>query len=248
MANRPNPHAPGTTHMDVIGISLAVQDLITGKKDKEPDGDVNGVWNSILNWLFDLVEGYVTNPQDQHKLFAGCEGFSDCHTKQRFVDGHHTCFLITQCKRIGKQNADGTWNGGYGRLRGYLHMEHGVDPVEIALMIINQIQYGSSLSQERIRDTRSALEAFQWTLRDSYWIKRCEPELVYEVGDLVASGKSVDSAEFCLGPEELMVEPHWFCNSGLECRKRILRLLRGIKARFDEIVEREGLIPDQIDG
>ncbi|KAL3484489.1 hypothetical protein BJX62DRAFT_248369 [Aspergillus germanicus] len=111
-------------------------------------------------------------------------------------------------------------------------------PVELALMIVDLIWCGRPLCQERIDDTRNTLEAFQWTLPDSYWKKRCEPELVYEVGDLEASGKPVDWAVFCLGLEELMVDPHWFCVSGLRFRQRILRVLKGIKERFEEIVAR----------
>jgi hypothetical protein len=111
--------------MDVPGIALAIEDLITGPVKKKPEGDVNGVWNGILNWVFDPVEGYATTPQDQHTGFGGKKGFSDFHTKQRFVDGSHRCFLITQCKRIGKQHDEYTWEEGANQLQDYLYKEHG---------------------------------------------------------------------------------------------------------------------------
>ncbi|KAL3484488.1 hypothetical protein BJX62DRAFT_243872 [Aspergillus germanicus] len=106
MAARPDPRTPPTTYMDVSGIALAIEDLITGPAKTKPEGDVNGVWNGILNWVFDPVEGYATTPQDKHTGFAGKKGFSDFHTKQRHADGRRCCFLITQCKRISSQNAD----------------------------------------------------------------------------------------------------------------------------------------------
>ncbi|KAL2800465.1 hypothetical protein BJX66DRAFT_332039 [Aspergillus keveii] len=81
MAARPDPRTPPTTYMDVPGIALAIEDLITGPAKKKPEGDVNGVWNGILNWVFDPVEGYATTPQDQHTGFGGKKGFSDFHTK-----------------------------------------------------------------------------------------------------------------------------------------------------------------------
>jgi hypothetical protein len=114
--------------MDVPGIALAIEDLITGPAKKKPEGDVNGVWNGILNWLFDPVEGYATTPQDEHTGFAGKKGFSDFHTKQRHANGSRCCFLITQCKRLASQDRRAVWKEGAQQLEDYLSMEHGRRP------------------------------------------------------------------------------------------------------------------------
>ncbi|KAI9374180.1 hypothetical protein BJX61DRAFT_541013 [Aspergillus egyptiacus] len=112
-------------------------------------------------------------------------------------------------------------------------------PVEIALMIVDLIYKSRPLCQERVDDTRNLMEAFHWDVPDTYWISRCDPKLIFEVDDLVASGKRVDWAGFCLGLEELMVDPHWFCNSGLEYRRRIIRTLDGIKERFVVLLKKK---------
>lgn len=108
-------------------------------------------------------------------------------------------------------------------------------PLEIAMEIVDVVS-SVPLSMDRITDTRNILEAFRWPIPSSYWIRRCEPSLVLEVDELAKSGKPVDWAGLCLGLEQLMVDRHWFCKSGLHYRRRVLRLLGGIKERFDGIM------------
>ncbi|CEL06877.1 hypothetical protein ASPCAL10047 [Aspergillus calidoustus] len=95
-------------------------------------------------------------------------------------------------------------------------------PLDIALEIIDVIYHSDAPTFARAKDTRNILEAFHWHLPDSYWIKRCNPGLLFEIADLRASGKPVDWATFCLGIEELLVDPNWFCNSGLGRRRVVL--------------------------
>ncbi|PLB46385.1 hypothetical protein P170DRAFT_427707 [Aspergillus steynii IBT 23096] len=105
-------------------------------------------------------------------------------------------------------------------------------PIEIAVMIIDMIYRGQKHSQARINDTWNALYAFQWTLPDTYWQSRCNPELVFEIDDLAQSGKAVDWPYLCLGLEELLLDEDWYCNSGLNNRGRTMSIMSGIRKRF----------------
>jgi hypothetical protein len=102
-------------------------------------------------------------------------------------------------------------------------------PVEIIMIIIDTIYQSRPPCHERIEDTRNVLEAFQWKLPDSYWQRRCNPTLVFEVQDVLKAGTQIDWVYFCLGLHELFLQEDWYCNSGLFFRGRILYLIECIR-------------------
>ncbi|KAL4935292.1 hypothetical protein BDV06DRAFT_228965 [Aspergillus oleicola] len=104
-------------------------------------------------------------------------------------------------------------------------------PLEIQVLIVDLI-YARPFCRERVEDMRNFLEAVYWTLPSSYWIPRCNPSLVFEVQDLVDGGKPVDWAALCLGLEELHLNPNWYCNSGLNHRRRVLEWMGELKPMF----------------
>lgn len=112
-------------------------------------------------------------------------------------------------------------------------------PLDIAMIIIDTIYQSQPHSRQRIEDTRNILVAFGWILPNAYWQSRCNPQLVFEVDDLIKAGPVIDWAEFCLGLEELLLDEDWYCNSGLNNRGRILKLFKGIKEQFDKTIKQE---------
>ncbi|KAL4961760.1 uncharacterized protein BDV14DRAFT_203503 [Aspergillus stella-maris] len=104
-------------------------------------------------------------------------------------------------------------------------------PLDIALEIIEVIYRSDSPPQEKIDDFDNLIQAFQWKIPAVCWAGRCNPDLVFEIADLAAStsAHSINWAKLCLEFEQLAVDPHWFCRSGLNYRKRVLKVLRGIK-------------------
>ncbi|KAJ9196238.1 hypothetical protein C8Q69DRAFT_453143 [Paecilomyces variotii] len=121
-------------------------------------------------------------------------------------------------------------------------------PLDIAVVIIDIIYKSQPHSRERIEDTRNILDAFEWKLPNAYWQSRCNPELVFEVGDLIKAEHIVDWANFCLGLEELLLDEDWYCNSGLNNRGRTLKLIAAIKERFDKAIKQENGIVGQHNG
>ncbi|KAJ9232073.1 hypothetical protein DTO166G5_6401 [Paecilomyces variotii] len=121
-------------------------------------------------------------------------------------------------------------------------------PLDIAVVIINIIYKSQPHSRERIEDTRNILDAFEWKLPNAYWQSRCNPELVFEVGDLIRAEHVVDWANFCLGLEELLLDKDWYCNSGLNNRGRTLKLIAAIKKRFDKAIKQENGIVEPHNG
>ncbi|KAL4935291.1 hypothetical protein BDV06DRAFT_228964 [Aspergillus oleicola] len=88
------------------------------------EGEVNGVWNGILNWVIDPMEGYITSPQGQHSTMGGERGFSDFHTEVRDANGRKRSFLITQCKKPEKEGQESVWEEGEAQLQRYLAIQH----------------------------------------------------------------------------------------------------------------------------
>ncbi|OOO14214.1 Histone core domain protein [Aspergillus oryzae] len=109
-------------------------------------------------------------------------------------------------------------------------------PLDVAILIVDQIYGSRPCSLEMLRDTRNLLEAFQWKLPDTYWRTRCESRLVFEMDDLIRENRPVNWKEFCLGLEELLLDKDWFCNSGMRIRLRTLTSLGGIKECFLDLV------------
>jgi hypothetical protein len=109
-------------------------------------------------------------------------------------------------------------------------------PVEIIMMIVDTIYQSRPPCHERIQDTRNVLEAFQWKLPDSYWQRRCNPNLVFEVQDVIKAGTQIDWTYFCLGLHELLLQDDWYCNSGLYFRGRILDLIECIRGSLSNTI------------
>ncbi|KAE8404415.1 hypothetical protein BDV37DRAFT_294057 [Aspergillus pseudonomiae] len=102
-------------------------------------------------------------------------------------------------------------------------------PVKVIMIIIDTIYERRPPCPERIQDTRNVLEAFQWKIPDSYWHRRCNPSLVFEVQDAIKAGTQIDWVYFFLGLHELLLQEDWYCNSGLYFRGRILYLVECIE-------------------
>ena len=87
---------------------------------KHYEGKVNGVWASILSHHLPLSEGYVHRPQD--KVRKGFSDISSVHWVQRpgKPDLQQCRFLITQCKRPGKEKRGSTWFAAQDQLAKYL--------------------------------------------------------------------------------------------------------------------------------
>jgi hypothetical protein len=104
------------------------------------------------------------------------------------------------------------------------------------MMMVDTIYQSLPPCHERIQDTRNVLEAFQWKLPDSYWQRRCNPNLVFEVQDVIKAGTQIDWAYFCLGLHELLLQDDWYCNSGLYFRGRILDLIESIRGSLSNTI------------
>ncbi|EAW16931.1 uncharacterized protein NFIA_002830 [Aspergillus fischeri NRRL 181] len=118
-AQRPDPADPGTTYMDVLAIASEIRRLHLHSNE----GEVNGVWNSVLNWVFDPVNGFITKPQAMHTGTGGARDFSDFHTLAVAGRTRHS-FLITQCKSPDGEGKKSVWADGEAQLLRYLRMEH----------------------------------------------------------------------------------------------------------------------------
>ncbi|KAL4952672.1 hypothetical protein BDW69DRAFT_185196 [Aspergillus filifer] len=109
-------------------------------------------------------------------------------------------------------------------------------PLDIAHEIIEVIYRSDLPRQEKLDDIDNLIQAFHWKIPAVCWAGRCDPDLVFEIADLAASinAESIHWTKLCLGFEELAFDPHWFCRSGLNYRKRVLKVLRGIKEGFEK--------------
>ncbi|KAJ5184212.1 hypothetical protein N7492_001828 [Penicillium capsulatum] len=106
-------------------------------------------------------------------------------------------------------------------------------PLELAIMIIDTVCPAEYTAIE-VQNARSLLEAFQWTLPDGYWRKRCDVSPLFEVKRLVKTKARVDWQALGLDMMSLLVEDE--VNSGLRAREYVLSLMDGIKRRFFEVL------------
>ncbi|GIK05347.1 hypothetical protein Aspvir_009454 [Aspergillus viridinutans] len=107
-------------YMDVPAIASEIRRL----HSRSNEGEVNGIWNSILNWVFDPVNGFITQPQAMHTGTGGARGFSDFNTLE-VAGGTRRSFLITQCKSADGEGQESVWSDGAGRPLRYLRTQHG---------------------------------------------------------------------------------------------------------------------------
>ncbi|KAL4865330.1 hypothetical protein BDV12DRAFT_200272 [Aspergillus spectabilis] len=109
-------------------------------------------------------------------------------------------------------------------------------PVDIALNIVDMLYTGRPLCREGVYDTRNLLNALQWKLPDSYWIRKSieHRSALFEAEGRVAPGSPFDWATFSLGFQALMVRPNWFCKSGVCHRQRVLFILNRMKEHLSK--------------
>jgi hypothetical protein len=105
--------------MDIPAIASEIRRL----HSRSNEGEVNGVWNSILNWVFDPVNGFITQPQAMHTSTGGARGFSDFNTLE-VAGGTRRSFLITQCKSSLGEGQREVWLDGAVQLLRYLRAQH----------------------------------------------------------------------------------------------------------------------------
>ncbi|PYI02329.1 hypothetical protein BO78DRAFT_422688 [Aspergillus sclerotiicarbonarius CBS 121057] len=113
-------------------------------------------------------------------------------------------------------------------------------PVEISMMIVDMLFKERHRKQAAVRDIRNLLEAFQWTLPQKYWLTQYKVDVIYEVDEFVQAGKVINLANLCLGLEELMLNEHWYCESGFSTRVRAFKFMQGIKEHFLNLVDGDG--------
>lgn len=142
--------------MDIPAIAAEALSL----NARSSEGDVNGVWNSILNWVFDLMSGYITRPQAMHTLYGGTHGYSDFHTFQH-VHGQRKYFLITQCKSSTGEGSDAAWDNGSSQLQWYLEIQHGTRPVGQRTPVYGILAIGRRVRFYRYNDTRREIVGFR---------------------------------------------------------------------------------------
>ncbi|KAL1855559.1 hypothetical protein Plec18167_004101 [Paecilomyces lecythidis] len=155
-AQRPDPATVGTTYMDIPSIAQEIRELST----QSSEGHVNGVWNSILNWVFDPVNGYITRPQDMHTRFGGRYGYSDFHTLQ-WRNGRRMHFLITQCKPRSAEGQRAIWQRGADQLQDYLRMQHRTRPVGQRTPVYGILAVGQLVRFFVYNDVHQSIEPFR---------------------------------------------------------------------------------------
>ncbi|KAJ5187907.1 hypothetical protein N7449_010901 [Penicillium cf. viridicatum] len=121
------------------------------------------------------------------------------------------------------------------RIRGKVHLQVGFGnfPLDLAILIIDTVCPAKYTAIE-VQNARNLLEAFQWTLPDGYWQKRCDSSLLFEVKKLKKTKAQVDWQALGLDLMSLLVEDEF--TSGLRNRERVLLFMGRIKRRFIELL------------
>lgn len=121
------------------------------------------------------------------------------------------------------------------RIRGkvYLHVGLGEFPLDLAIQIIDTVCPADYTAID-VQNARNLLQAFQWTLPDGYWQRRCDSSLLFEVKTLKKIKARVDWQALGLDLMGLLAEDE--STSGLGTRERILLYMDHIKRRFLELL------------
>lgn len=83
-----------------------------------------------------------------------------------------------------------------------------------------------------VENTRSMLFAFQWTLPDWFWQRRCHEDFVFELDDLRKGNSPVDWQALWLDQMSLLADREWYLSSGLGNRERVLSSMNPVKLAF----------------
>lgn len=114
-------------------------------------------------------------------------------------------------------------------------------PQEIIMLIVENAYDSINENKLAVLDLRNMLYAFGWKLSDSFWKRRLDFVLLFELQELQERKKldpalRVDWQRICLGIEALYTKRGWFDASGLKNRARTCRFLEHIKKTFLELV------------
>jgi hypothetical protein len=121
------------------------------------------------------------------------------------------------------------------RIRGKVHLHVGLGnfPLDLVILIIDTVIPAKYTAIE-VQNARNSLEAFQWTLPDGYWQKRCDSNLLFQVKKLEKTKTQVDWQALGLDLMSLLVKDEF--TSGLRNRERVLLFMDYIKRRFIELL------------
>lgn len=111
---------------------------------------------------------------------------------------------------------------------GSSHLTH--IPLEIRMMVA-ELLCPVDYTRRDVRHTRNMLFAFGWTLPHSFWGKRIDEWLVFELPSLEGIG-SVGWQCLCLDLMSLLCDKERYVSSGLATRERVLGLIEKILERF----------------
>ena len=121
------------------------------------------------------------------------------------------------------------------RIKRKVHIRVGFDgfPLDLAILIIDAVCPAEYTAIE-VQNARNLLKAFQWTLPDGYWQKRCDSSLAFEVNRLKKTKTRVDWQALGLDVMSLLVEDEF--TSGLRNRELGLLYMDRIRRRFIEFL------------
>lgn len=159
-------------YLNIASIAREIRDI---RHSTTTEGHINGIWNAILNWVFDPNNGYVTRPQEMHTAHGGQKGFSDFHTFEH-VAGNRRFFLVTQCKS--PEWGDAIWESGREQLDRYLSMQHGNRPTNARTPVYGILAVGRWARFFRYHDPSQSCEDWRpW----SGWPKKHEGRRCYDI-------------------------------------------------------------------
>ncbi|KAL2839119.1 hypothetical protein BJY01DRAFT_219435 [Aspergillus pseudoustus] len=110
-------------------------------------------------------------------------------------------------------------------------------PLEVQIMIIDELYKVPHFNRNRVRDVRNLLRAFQWTLPDQYWISRCNLDLGFDIMGIPNMENVTDWGDFCTTLQYKLPGSTWWCTSGLALREAVLYRLKVVKEGFLKRVE-----------
>ena len=113
----------------------------------------------------------------------------------------------------------------------HLHSRFDCVPLDVAIMVAEHVCPVNYTSSD-VENTCNMLLAFQWTLPDWFWQRRCKQDLVFELDELRKDGSLVDWQALSLDVMSLLADREWFTSSGLGNRQRVLNRMIEIKRAF----------------
>ncbi|KAL4930353.1 uncharacterized protein BDV17DRAFT_289964 [Aspergillus undulatus] len=109
-------------------------------------------------------------------------------------------------------------------------------PVELAIMIVDNVYFSAPTSRQTARDTYNMLRAFKWELPGAYWKSRVNTGLIWELRDIKPDA-DIDWGALVMMLEERLLTEAWYCSSGLKLRAQLLDNLAVIEGLFLNMLE-----------